>query len=127
MFGAKIPYDLVSVFGAILLVSCQFYLWCHIVAFTTFLSAEKTYDFTGYIGLYTEQIAIQTFTLLSVSVVPIAVLGLTIWKSRHDEWWQWIIPSMALPLSLLLGILLICRIRRVWQIKASFTNPERRP
>jgi hypothetical protein len=124
MFGAKIPYDLVSVFGAMLLVACQFYLWCHLVAFTAYLSKEKTYDFTGYIGLYTGQLAIRIFTLLSVSLVPIAVLGLTIWKSRHNEWWEWIFPSVALPLSVLLGVLLVRRFRQVWDFKSIILNGE---
>lgn len=124
MFGAKIPYDLVSVFGAMVLIACEFYLWCHLVALTTYLSKEKTYDFTGYIGLYTDQLAIRTFTLLSVSLVPIAVLGLTIWKSRRNEWWEWTIPSVALPLSLLLGVLLVRRFRQVWNLKSVVLSGE---
>jgi hypothetical protein len=123
MFGAKIPYDLVNVFGALLLVACQFYLWCHLVAFTTYVSnSSAKIDFTGYIGLYTERLAIRVFTLVSVSFIPVGVLALAIWKSRHSEWWEWIIPSIALPLSLLLGTLLVRGFLQLWSLKASCSN-----
>ncbi len=124
IFGAKLPYDLVSVFGATLLVASQFYLWCHLVELTTLLSQKRrVYDFTGYIGLYTEIAAVRIFTLLSVSAVPAGALAVTIWKNRHNEWWEWITPILALPLSLFLGALLVRRFRQVWALKPKGEPP----
>jgi hypothetical protein len=57
--------------------------------------------------------------LLSPSVVPAVVLVVTIWKNRHNEWWEWITPILALPLSLFLGVLLVRRFRQVWALKLS--------
>jgi uncharacterized membrane protein YgdD (TMEM256/DUF423 family) len=54
-----------------------------------------------------------------VSIVPFGVLALTLWSMRRDELWRWITPTVALPIALFLGWLLILRFRKVWLIKAT--------
>ena len=117
MFGAKIPYELVNIFGSVFLVACQFYLLCHLVEFTNRAhSRSSEQEFTGYIGLYDDQAAARIFTVLSVSVIPSAVLAFTIWKNRGPIR-SWLEAGVALAFSIGLGWLLAKNFRELWNAK----------
>lgn len=123
LFGAKIPYDLVSLFGATLLVACQFYMWCHLLRVESCISTGSTLeDFTGYIGFYKERLSIRLFTLSSVSILPVGTLVLALWSARRDEWWRWTTAIVAILLSSLLGFLLTRQFRAIWNLESSVAS-----
>jgi hypothetical protein len=117
MFGAKIPFDLVSVFGSLLLVSCQFYLWCHLVEYSNRIKngiQPKDQDPSGYIGFYGDQWPVRVFVLISVLVLPVSVQGFTLWRTAFLQY-RWIAPACGLVGSLFFGALLCLRFLRMWQ------------
>jgi hypothetical protein len=86
MFGAKIPYDLVSILGSLMLAACQFYLWCHLLEVRQVFSARRSdQDLTSYIGFYYNQWPARVFTIVSVSVLPIAVQASVLWNTRDNN------------------------------------------
>jgi hypothetical protein len=115
MFGAKIPFELVSSFGSLLLACCQFYLLCHLAEFKKkFQSAPEGQELTGYIGLYDIKLA-RIFTLITVSLLPVLTQAFTLWKVGSGRF-TWLTPTIGLVSSFLLGVALVVMYLRLWAV-----------
>lgn len=121
MFGAKIPFELVGIVGSMILVGCQFYLWCHLAEFAARTRDGKEAEFTGYIGFYDDKVVIRFFTLMSTSMVPLGVLLYTA-VHAYKQQLRWQIPALCTLISIFLGILLVREFIRVWAAKSVATT-----
>jgi hypothetical protein len=115
MFGAKIPFELVSIFGSILLAACQFYFFCHLAELKKkFKASAESQEVTGYIGLYDIKLA-RIFTIVSISVLPVLTQAFTLWEVRSAHL-VWLAPAIGVVLSSLLACALIVMFLRLWEV-----------
>lgn len=119
--GAKIPYSLVSILGAIVLASAQFYLWCHLLEYRSRLDGRPpdvvVEDRGGYIGLYQDAVA-RHFTIASVSTLPVLVEILALSRSNSIVT-MWPLAVVTIIASAALGWCIRTALREVWHLMDS--------
>lgn len=87
IFGAKVPLNIITSLGGLIVVCCQLYLWGHLRELTRLLSNEREEaEVTGYIGLYRD-VLMKALTVLSVSFLPPAIEVLLIRKKPSEFRW----------------------------------------
>jgi hypothetical protein len=124
IFGAKIPFELVSSLGSIIVLAAQFYLWCHLVEFTNRIQNGLKDDFIGYFGFYDDQPAVKVFTILTAVCAPVAVLAFASITARKTHY-IWITPAVSSVCSGYLGWLLVRSFARLWCVKNEIATEVR--
>lgn len=112
LFQAKLPFEAIATYGAVVLIICQLYLLAHLLELRRLAQNVARIDWpTGYIGLY-ENGLIFLFTFVSMAVWPPLPLFLATRGAEVDSLsryfaWTALVISIATAIASAITLVLI--------------------
>jgi len=128
IFGAKIPSEIIGIWGVIILLCIQLYFTLHMRDFLEKVNKSKETVNYPWIALYSGFLP-KVITVISVSLLPLFVIGIVRyyefdyvnfkWITQSDKFWDWGFVILPCLVSAILGAATMYYFYRLWRFRVT--------